>query len=91
MTTRLNGRTETFIGQIKSECLAKFILFGKRHLDFIVGEYVAYFNEHRSHSSRDNLPPLGKIPDEVATVRLDQIQVKSHVGGLVKSFERRAA
>ena len=36
----LNGRTEKFVGQIKSECLTKFILFGKRHLDFIVSEYV---------------------------------------------------
>ena len=30
-------------------------------------------------------------PDEVDTLKLDQIEVKSYVGGLVKSLERKAA
>ncbi len=30
----LNDRWERFIETIKLECLAKFIIFGKRHLDF---------------------------------------------------------
>jgi transposase InsO family protein len=87
----LNGRTERFVGQIKSECLSRFILFGKQHLDHIVAEYVAYFNNQRSHSSRNNLPPCAQPPDEVATLGMDQIDVNSYVGGLVKSFERKAA
>ena len=29
--------------------------------------------------------------DEVETLKIDQIEVKSYVGGLVKSFERMAA
>jgi hypothetical protein len=87
----LNGRTERIIGQIKSECLSKFILFGRKHLDHIVSEYVAYFNTQRSHSARSNLPPLAKPPEEVSLLRMDQIEVNSYVGGLIKSFERRAA
>lgn len=87
----LNGRTEKFVGQVKSECLSKFILFGRKHLDHIVSEYVAYFNEKRAHSSRGNLPPLATVPDEVRTLRPDQIEVKCYVGGLIKSFERKAA
>ena len=31
------------------------------------------------------------VPDEVDTLKLEQIEVKSYVGGLVKGFERRAA
>jgi hypothetical protein len=34
---------------------------------------------------------LRDVPDEVATLKMDQIEVKSYVGGQVKSFERRAA
>ena len=87
----LNGRTEGFIGLIKTECLSKFIFFGQKHLDYVVNEYVAYYNE-RSHSSRASLPPLAKKPPETAaTIRLDQLEVKQYVGGLIKSFERRAA
>ena len=32
----LNGRVERFVQSIKYECLFKFILFGKRHLDYVV-------------------------------------------------------
>ena len=34
---------------------------------------------------------VGKVPEEVETLTLDQVEVKSHVGGLVKSYERKAA
>jgi len=87
----LNGRCERVIQTIKLECLAKFILFGKRHLDYLVAEFVDYYNHHRSHMERDWLPPIREEPDEVETLKLDQIEVKSYVGGLVKSFERKAA
>ncbi len=40
---------------------------------------------------RKHLPPLRKLPKEVETLKLNQIEVKSYVGGLVKSFERKAA
>jgi len=37
------------------------------------------------------LPPIRDIPDEAETLPLDHLEVQSYVGGLVKSFERRAA
>ena len=44
----LNGRCERFIETIKLECLHKFIIFGKRHLDYLVIEFTDYYNHHRS-------------------------------------------
>ena len=87
----LNGRCERFIQTIKLECLAKFIIFGKQHLDYLTAEFTSYYNQTRSHTEREHLPPMGVIPDVVETVPLDQVVIKSHVGGLVKSFERKAA
>jgi putative transposase len=88
----LNGRCERFIQTIKLECLAKFIIFGRRHLDHLLSEFTTYYNGCRSHMERDHLPPLqGEEPDEVKTLRLHEIEVKSYVGGLVKAFERKAA
>lgn len=41
---------------------------------------------------RGYLPPIRDgEPEEVATLTMDQIEVKKYVGGLVKSFERKAA
>ena len=80
-----------FIQTIKYECLNKFIVFGKPHLDHLVSEFVDYYNRHRSSMVRDHLPPVREEPDEVEKLTMDEIEVKSYVGGLVKSFERKAA
>lgn len=87
----LNGRCERFIQTIKLECLAKFIIFGKTHLDYLLCEFTEYYNTVRSHMERDHLPPRRNIPEEAETLKPDQIEIKSHIGGLVKSFERKPA
>ena len=88
----LNGRCERFIETIKLECLNKFIVFGKQHLDYLLTEFVDYYNRKRSHSERSCLPPLVESePEAVASLLSEEVQVESHVGGLVKSFSRRAA
>ncbi|HWL09452.1 MAG TPA: integrase core domain-containing protein [Planctomicrobium sp.] len=87
----LNGRCEKIIGTIKSECLSKFIVFGKRHLDYLVAEFADYYNRHRSHMCLGHLPPVCEEPQEVEKLSLNEIEVKSFVGGMIKGFERKAA
>lgn len=88
----LNGRVERVIQTIKYECLLRFILFGKRHLDHIVSEFVDYYNWRRSHMERGHLPPIREKPlRAVLKVARHKIEVRSYVGGLVQSFERTAA
>jgi putative transposase len=87
----LNGRCERFIETIKLECLNKFLVFGKGHLDYLVSEFTDYYNHHRSHSARDHLPPVRKEPEEVVSLKMSDVQTTKHLGGLVTSFERKAA
>jgi len=87
----LNGRCERVIQTIKLECLRKFLIFGQRHLDHILREFAEYYNRVRSHTERDHLPPIHSSLDEVPSIESEQIVVKSYVGRLVKSFERKAA
>ena len=51
----------------------KFIIFDKQHLDYLIFEFVDYYNNHRSHMERDWLPPVREEPEEVATLKMDQI------------------
>ncbi|HIE95913.1 MAG TPA: hypothetical protein EYG03_30215 [Planctomycetes bacterium] len=76
---------------IKLKCLAKFVIFRKHHLNHLVREFVTWYNLHRAHSARESLPPIRHIPHEIETFQLDEVVIKSHVGGLVKSSERKAA
>ena len=74
----LNGRCERFIQTIKYECLFKFILFGKRHLDHVVSEFVDYYNTVRSHMERGHLPPIREAtPKTVLKLSRDKIQIRS--------------
>ena len=87
----LNGRCERFILTIKYECLHKFILFGKAHVDYIARSFVSYYNARRSHMEREHLPPIREEPEGVVKFKRESVEVKSYVGGLVQSFERKAA
>jgi len=87
----LNGRCERFIQTIKYECLRKFIVFGKRHLDYLNSQFVDYYNTHRSHMERGYLPPVREEPEEIETINMEDIEVKSYVGGLVNGFHRKAS
>ena len=87
----LNGRVEKFIRTIKSECLSRFIVFGRKHLDYLISSFTHYYNHHRSHTLRGHLPPIREVPLDVLSLHVDQVMVGSFVGGLVKSFERKAA
>ena len=87
----LNGRTERLGGSLKRECLSQFIFFDQQHLDYVISLCVDDYNQRRAHSARDNLPPIRiKLPEQ-DKVSLEDIQAKSYVGGLISSFELKAA
>ena len=62
-----------------------------RQLRYYERSVVWLYNHDRSHMERDHLPPIREAPDEIETLALDLIEVRSYVGGLVKSFARKAA
>lgn len=87
-----NAFVERWIGSLKHECLNRFICFGQEHLNYIISEYVSFYNELRPHQSLDNRPLQGdwslvdEPPDDGAEV------VYSHkLGGVLKHYERVAA
>ena len=49
------------------------------------------YNTRRAHMERDHLTPIREAPEEVAKLDRDQIVVRSYVGNLVKSYERKVA
>lgn len=72
-----NGRCERVVQTLRRECLSKFIIFGKRHLDHLLVEFTEYYNTVRSSMVRDHLPPVrDKEPDEIETIKLEQVEVK---------------
>jgi putative transposase len=72
--------------------LRHFIVFGRRHLDYLLSRFAEHYNERRAHSSLDFRPPAcNDPPPENNAIDLNQIVCREDLGGLLKSFERRAA
>jgi putative transposase len=96
-----NAYVERFIQSISTECLDRFVIFGERHMDALCAEYVAHYHEERPHQSLANEPlrrpkPRGRprtwhgpIADQV--VPLSEVRCKQRLGGLLKSYSRKAA
>jgi putative transposase len=90
-----NAYVERFIQTIQQECLDHFVILGERHFNYLVSEWLAHYHEERPHQGKDNellvvkrkrkrVPPPKTIP-------LSEIDCQRRLGGLLKSYHRRAA
>ena len=80
-----NAYCEAWVASLKRECLDRFLCFGKRHLDYIVGTYADFHNRFRPHQGKGNrtLTPL--------PVRADgEVRCESRLGGLLRHYHREA-
>jgi putative transposase len=82
---------ERWIQSIQIECLNHFVVLGERHLNYLVSTYVGFYLCHRPHQGRDNLPlePFPRPSEEVP--QRQGIHSQSWLGGLLKSYSRKAA
>jgi len=83
---------ERVIKTLKYECLHAFVIVAERHLDHISKQFQAWYNGERCHSARQHLPPKwDKPPDPQSSVALKDIVCTSRLGGLLRSYSRKAA
>ena len=81
----LNAYSESWVRNIKRECLSKMILFGERHVRHVVHEYVEHYNLERPHAGIGYETPVrGPLPRE------GPILCHQRLGGLLKSYYRQA-
>jgi transposase InsO family protein len=84
----LNAFAERFVLSIKTECLAKIIPLGERHLRWAIREYISHYLSERPHQGLDGafvdprLPTAAKCDGEIVCDR--------RLGGLLKSYRRAA-
>lgn len=84
----MNAYMERLIGSYKSEIANRMIFFGKQMLDHATKVYLEHYHESRPHQGLENelIIPLARPPDPEG-----EIVVRKRLGGLLKSYERKAA
>jgi len=58
MTPNLNAFSERVVQSIRQECLDHFVVFGSRHLNYLVGKYAQHYDDERVHMVTGR-PPRG--------------------------------
>jgi putative transposase len=82
----LNPYAERFVRSIKEECLNKLILLGGGHLRSAVREFVEHYHIERPHQGLGN-----ELITPVNDNGTGAIECHERLGGLLKSYYRRAA
>ena len=75
---------ERFIRSIKHECLNKMLIFGEKHLRYVVSEYISHYNHERPHQG------IGNIMIDPLPQGKGEIICHERLGGLLKSYRRAA-
>ena len=87
---KANSICERFLGSVRRECLDHFLILSERHLQRIVTDYVAYFNQMRPHQGIGQQIPdfMGQaVPVESPGQPMVSVPV---LGGLHHAYSRAA-
>jgi len=83
MSPNMNSYAESWVGTVKRECLNHFIVFGERHLRYLISEYVTHYNTTRPHSSMNNKPLESRLAKNTG-----EIKCRSKLGGIIRHYYR---
>jgi Integrase core domain/Homeodomain-like domain len=89
---RMNAYSERFVRTVRAECTDRMLITGARHLHAVLSEYVAHYNTGRSHQGHGmGLRAPDDDPDVVPfPVRIDQIQLRPRLAGLINEYQQPA-
>jgi putative transposase len=85
---RANAFAERFVGTVRRECLDRILIFGPNHLEQILAEYIAHYNEYRPHRALDQQAPQspGVTPVPIHDPDLARLRTTDILGGLIHEY-----
>jgi transposase InsO family protein len=84
-----NAIAERWVRTVRQECLDWLLIWGRRHLERVLDEYVRHYNDQRPHRSLDLLPPRainGGSAAPTVVVANTAVRRRDRLGGLVHKY-----
>jgi transposase len=82
---------ERFVKTIRTECLEQFVIFGERHLRYLVRTFVEHYLTGRYHQGIGSRIIQPKVSPGNDNGELGPIRCRSRLGGLLNFYYRDAA
>jgi putative transposase len=86
---RANAIAERWIGTVRRELLDRMLIVNRRHLQTVLAEYVAHFNDHRPHRALGQAAPLRPLPQPAPPSDL-HLRRRDRLGGLIHEYAQVA-
>ena len=89
----MNAFAERFVLAAKRECLDHFVVFGEKHLRYLIDTFIRHYHRNRPHQGLDNRPPDSVNEPEPAILAspTGKVECEEQLGGLLKHYYRKAA
>jgi putative transposase len=86
---KANAFAERWVGSVRRECLDHVLVFGRRHLQRVLGAYVEHYNRARPHRGLDLQPPDPGL--DSGAMQGTKVRRRDVLGGLIHEYHRSAA
>ncbi len=83
-----NSFAERFVGTARRECLDHLLVFGRRHPERVLSEFLEHYNQARPHQGIGQRPPCRST--DVTPSTDGQVERRDRLGGLVHEYSRAA-
>jgi putative transposase len=87
---RANAFAERFVRTVRRECLDHVLIYGRRHLERVLGAYVAHYVDERPHRGLGLAVPAGIRPAQVPGATPTLVERRDVLGGLIHEYRRAA-
>ena len=75
---------------VRRECLDHVLVYGPRHLERVLGAYVAHYVDERPHRGLGLAVPAGDGAPEVRGTTNAPVERSDVLGGLIHEYRRAA-
>ena len=86
-----NSHAERFVKTIRNGCLDHFVIFGERHLRYLIKQFIEHYLTERFHQGIGSQIIMPKTISSNDNAALGPIGCQSRLGGLLNYYQRKAA
>jgi transposase InsO family protein len=83
---RANAFAERFVRTVRQECLDHVLIYGRRHLERVLGAYVAHYVAERPHRGLRLAVPAGNRTPHVRGTPRTPVERGDVLGGLIHEY-----
>jgi len=83
-----NAFAERWVGSARRECLDHLLIFGRRHLEKVLAEFIDHHNQARPHQGLDQRVP--SPPADTVVILGGPVERRDRLGGLLHEYARAA-